>query len=137
MSGAAFVAWTLVALSLMLAVLGLRAWRTLKEGEDFQTRLAGLPDDALHAFLDAPRGSQPEQPADILYRLNALMEFERRNDPRLIPLYIRLLEDPHPSIVAICRETLRERTGEDFPHPENDTLQDPAAWRAWWAQKAG
>lgn len=135
MDPAAIVLWSLAAFAAILAVLGLRTWGTLREGREFQDRLAGLSADELHLFLASPRGSLPTHPADVLYRLNALMEFERREDPRLLPLYIELLADPHPSIVAICRETLEERTGERFRDPENETLPDVGAWRAWWGDR--
>ena len=134
------VAWSMALAALGLCVLGWRAWRTLGEGRGFQADLSTLTTDQLHAYLSAPRGSDPARPADILYRLNALMEFERRGDPRLVPLFVQLLADPHLSIVKICHEALRERTGVDFRDAENDTLPDPAAWKAWWeseGRKAG
>lgn len=124
-------------LAVALAALGARSLLTLRTGRRFQEDLARLDNDALHRFLTAPRGSVPGHPADILYRLNALMEFERRRDPRLIPVYIALLEDPHPSIVAICRETLEEATGEKLRDRENDTLPDLPAWRRWWEENRG
>ena len=132
MQPAATVAWTFGILTAVLAALGVRAWWTLGEGRRFQERLSTLPTDALHRFLSSPRDSLPAHPADILYRLNALMEFERRGDPRLIPLYIGLLRDPHDSVVSLCREALEELTGEKFRDRENETLADTAAWQAWW-----
>ena len=126
-------AWILVALSAALVLAGLRSWRTLREGRAYQEDLARESSEDLHRFLASPRGSDPSRPADILYRLNALVEFERRSDPRWIPLFIGLLDDPHPSVVKVCHEALRERTGEDFRDVQNDTLPDPAAWKAWWA----
>jgi HEAT repeat protein len=133
----ATVAWTFGILMAGLAALGLRAWWTLGEGRRFQERLSSLPTEELHRFLSAPRGSLPGHPADVLYRLNALMEFERRGDPRLIPLYIRLLEDPHASVVSICREALEELTGEKLRDRENETLPSKAAWATWWEQNRG
>ena len=122
----------------LLCLLGIRAWGTLRAGREFQDRLSALSADDLHRFLCSPRGAEPAQPADILYRLNALMEFERRGDPRWLPLCISLLEDPHPSVVGVCQEALRERTGENFRDAENDTLPDPKAWREWWeANRSG
>ncbi|GEM_PF-6447342 len=122
----------LVVLSVVLAAFAVRSWMTLKEGRAYQDMLARESPDALHRFLSSPRGSDLTRPADILYRLNALMEFERRKDPRWIPLYIGLLGDPHPSVVKVCHEALREATGQDFRDGENDTLPDPAEWKAWW-----
>ncbi len=133
----ATVAWTFGILAAVLAILGVRAWLTLGEGRRFQERLATLPADALHRFLSSPPGSLPGHPADVLYRLNALMEFERRGDPRLIPLYITLLGDPHASVVSVCREALEEVTGEKFRDRENETLPDPAAWTRWWEENRG
>lgn len=132
MTGVQSVAWSLVVLCLVMAGLGLKAWKTIREGRSYQDRLARLPNDEIHRFLSAPRGDDPSHPADILYRLNALLEIERRQDPRLVPLFIRLLSDPHPSVVKVCHEALREATGEDFRDARNDTEPDPAAWRAWW-----
>ena len=125
-------AWILIALCGVLAAAAIRSWMTLKEGRAYQQDLLAEGSDDLHRFLSSPRGSDPSRPADILYRLNALMEFERRKDPRWIPLFIGLLSDPHPSVVKICHEALREATGEDFRDEENDTLPDPAGWKAWW-----
>ena len=124
--------WVLIALCVFLAAAAVRSWKTLQEGKAYQQALLTEEADALHRFLSSPRGTDPSRPADILYRLNALMEFERRRDPRWIPLFIGLLADPHPSVVKICHEALREETGVDFRDAENDTLPDPAAWRAWW-----
>ena len=135
MGNAAILVWT--AFTVLLAALGLRAWITLKQGRRFQEDLSKEPTEALLRFLSAPRASDAARPADILYRLNALMEFERRGDPRLLPLYIELLSDPHPSVVSVCRETLKEMTGEDFRDPANETLPDPAAWKAWWEANRG
>lgn len=116
----------------VLLVLAVRAWRTLEEGRGFQAELARLTNDQLHALLSGPRTGG----SDILYRLNALMELERRDDPRLVPLYIELLQDPHPSVVSVCLEALRERTGENFRLKENETLPDPEAWARWWRAQA-
>ncbi len=124
--------WILIVLCVLLAAAGIRSWLTLREGKAYQDALAREDSDGLHAFLASPRASHPARPADILYRLNALMEFERRKDPRWIPLFIGLLDDPHPSVVKVCHEALREATGEDFRDAENDTRPDPAAWRTWW-----
>ena len=131
------VAWSLAAFSAVLVALGVRAFRTLREGRGFQEGLSRLSDEELHRFLASPRGSEPGRPADILYRLNALMEFGRRGDPRKVPLFIALLADEHPSVVAVCHEALREMTGVDFRDPGNDTRPDPAAWRAWWESREG
>ena len=125
--------WILVLLCAALAAAAVRSWMTLREGKAYQQALRAEDSDTLHRFLSSPRGSDPSRPADILYRLNALMEFERRQDPRWISLYIGLLADPHPSVVKICHEALREATGKDFRDGENDTLPDPAGWRAWLA----
>lgn len=134
MGPAAIVAWSLAGASLVLALLGLRAWFTLREGRGFQDRLRTVPTEELHRFLSAPRGAVPGHPADILYRLNALMEFERRGDPRLLPLYVALLEDPHPALASVSREALEEATGQKFRDGENETEADPAAWRRWWEE---
>ena len=136
MSATTIVVWMLLGLSIVLLVLAIRAWRTLKEGKEYQADLSRLTADELHAFLSAPPGSVASKPKDILYRLNALMAFEKRGDPRLVPLYIALLKDPHPSVVSICLETLRERTGRNFRLEENDTLPDPEAWADWWKAQA-
>lgn len=128
-------AWILVLLCAALAVAATRSWMTLKEGKAYQQTLLGEDSDGLHRFLSSPRGTDPSRPDDILYRLNALMEFERRRDPRWIPLYIGLLADPHPSVVKVCHEALREATGEDFRDAQNDTVPDQAGWKAWWAER--
>ena len=135
MSATTIVVWMLLGLSVVLLALAIRAWRTLKEGQEYQEDLSRLSADELHAFLSNPPGSDASKPKDILYRLNALMAFEKRGDPRLIPLYIALLKDPHPSVVSVCLETLRERTGQNFRLSENDTLPDPEAWERWWREQ--
>lgn len=137
MAPQAIVVWILAALCAGLAALGIRAWLTLKESRGFQDRLATLSSDDLHRFLASPRGSDPSHPADILYRLNALMEFQRRGDSRVLPLFIGLLADEHPSVVKVCHEALREMTDVDFRDRENDTQPDPAAWKAWWEARYG
>ena len=122
--------WILLGVALILLALAARAWLTLKEGQAFQEDLARLTNDQLHDLLSRSEGTG--LPQDILFRLNALMEFERRGDPRLVPLYVALLKDPHPSVASVCLEALRERTGQDFRSAENDTLPDTEAWERWW-----
>ena len=136
MSATTIVVWILLAGSVFLLVLAIRAWRTLKEGQEYQEDLSRLSADELHAFLSKPPGSDASKPKDILYRLNALMEFERRGDPRLVPLYVALLKDPHPAVVSVCFETLKERTGRSFRSEANETEPDAQAWADWWRAQA-
>ena len=115
--------------------------------QDTLVKLLNDPDPSVR-FASAKELAERNDPAAIPFlvqsldspdnftRFGAIRALGRIDDPRTIPLLIRALSDPLPGNAELAAESLRVRTGQNFPFKATFTSDQKsrtiAAWKAWW-----
>jgi uncharacterized protein (TIGR03067 family) len=81
------------------------------------------------------------QDDNLEIRRAAALACAMKDEKRLIPNVIRLLEDSEPPVIRAAHVALKELTGQDFG-PTGDASRAEsgkavAAWKSWWTKQGG